>query len=823
MRSGHTAGWLFLFFTVLNFLACPARAGDKRQYDVPRAPVARALADFARQSDISVIRPHLSGRDGKANAVRGSFTLAEGLDRLLKGTGFSFRILSPAAVKITRMTLPSRTSDTPRRSDSFLPPVMEEIRVSATRRTDFADKLPYGMSVTSGTTLQRVFGGLDNNALFGMIGLSSTNQGDSRNKLIIRGLSDGAFSGRTQALVSTYLDYTRMNYNAPEPGLKLIDLSSIEVLRGPQGTLYGSGSLGGIYRLVTNKPQFNSYQGKASTTYKITEDGAPSQDYTLMLNIPLAQDRMAIRGVAYYEKNGGYIDDIRLHLDNVNSSRIYGGRLAASLDPAPWLHLTAGFNFQHLMADDGNYYNGALGPLKRNNYTQEPRADILKQPYLTLEADLSWADLVSSISWLYRDLDNYYDGSFAVPKLSPLALTPSIFEDDRHIKTISSETHLNSGSGEPFEWLAGLFLSHRRETEVTNLITRPISALGNGYGPNDLLFTENLGESLDEIAVFGEATYYVTPRLALTGGLRWFHYANSALSMLNDIGSGTVVRARGEQRKNGVVPKFTISYYASETRLYYLQIAEGYRLGGINLKGPTVPGPPQEGEEKDGNLTTFNSDRLLSVELGFKDRLADGKLHFTGAVFFTDWRNIQSDQFDAIGLPIIGNIGNGRVIGAEVEMAFRPTSSVQLHATATWNSSDLTKITRLFGKALGAVRDGSLPGAPPFTLALSGQYEFALGQGIRGMIDLNYTYVGAAGLLFRAAAVRRSDAYHLGSARFELSRGVWRLTLFADNLFNSTANSFAFGNPFSLNEINQVTPLRPRSYGLRLSWSYQDR
>lgn len=820
MRSGYTAGWLFLFFTALISLTCPGWAAGQHRYNVARAPVARALAEFARQSDISVIRPHLSGRDGKANAVRGAFTLAEGLTRLLKGTGFSFRILSPAAVKIMRIPPPSLTAEVSRKPVNFLPPMMEEIKVSATRRTDFADKLPYAISVTSGTTLKRLYGGLDNNAIFGMIGLSATNQGDSRDKLIIRGLSDGPFSGRTQALVSTYLDNARMNYNAPEPGLKLVDISSIEVLRGPQGTLYGSGSMGGIYRLVTNKPQFNQYHGKASSTYKITEDGSASREYSAMLNIPLIKDRMAMRGVAYYEKAGGYIDDIRLHLNNVNSSKLYGGRLSVSLDLRTWLHLAAGFNFQHLKAADTNYYNGALAALKRNNYTQEPRADILKQPYLTLEADLSWADLVSNIFWLDRDLDNYYDGSFAVPKLSALALTPSTFEDDRHIKTISSETHLNSQSGDHFEWLAGLFLSHRSEKEVTNLITRPVSALANGYNPADLLFTEKLAENLDEIALFGEVTYYVTERLAVTGGLRWFHYANSALSMLNDIGSGAAVRARGEQQKNGLVPKFTLSYFASDTRLYYLQVAEGYRLGGINLKGPTEPGPPQEGDEKSGDLTTFNSDRLLSIELGFKDRLFDGKLHFTGAVFFTDWRNIQSDQFDAAGLPIIGNIGNGQVAGAEIEMALRPLPPVQLHVTATWNSSDLTKITPLFGKSVGAVRDGSLPGAPPFTLTFSAQYQFDPGYDMKGMFALNYSYIGAARLLFRAGTPRQSDAYHLGSARLEVNRGDWRLTLFADNLFNSTANSFAFGNPFSLNEIDQVTPLRPRSYGLRLGWSY---
>jgi len=821
MRRRKTAVWLLLSFAIFPSLIAHAKADNARKYDVPPNLMAKALVEFAKQSDISIVRPPLSYRDGKANRLKGQFTLKEGLSQLLKNTGFSFKILSPTAVKVMRGPQKPSPSHPPRKALSLSPPVMEEITVSSTRRTDYADKLPYSLSVLSGAALENLFGGSTNDAAVKLAGLSATNQGESRNKIIIRGLSDGSFSGRTQALVATYLDEARMVYNAPEPGFSLIDIASIEVLRGPQGTLYGSGALGGIYRVVTNKPVFDYFGANVTASIKATEGGSLSHSNTIMLNIPLLEDRLAVRGVAYYEKNGGYIDNVRLGLDNVNSRVLYGGRFTASLNLWDWLNVKAGINFQHHISDDTNYYNGALKPYNRDNYTRENSYDVLTQPYFTLSADLSWANITSNLSWLNRDLDNFYDGTLAVTKLSTLTQTVSRFEDDRYIKTISSETHLTSKEGARLEWLGGLFLSHRHENLLTKFQT-PGSAQIAGYGPTDTLFSEKLTENLNEIALFGETTYFLTERFSLTGGLRWFHYSNSALSILDDVGFGHISEARGQQEKSGLIPKFTLSFYANDRQLYYLQIAEGYRLGGINLKGPTlIKNDSHEEEKPDADktaLTTFDSDKLLNAELGFKHQLLDGRFILNGAAFFTNWKNIQSDQYNVSGLPIVGNIGSGYVIGGEIEMIYHPDQALQFQANIAWNSSELTKVNNVFGRAVGAVKNEPLPGAPAFTMNFSGQYDFTLNSDMSGMLGLSYSYVGAANLLYKADAYKQSDAYHLGRVHLEINRGNWRATVFIDNLFNTKANSFAFGNPFSLNELKQVTPLRPRSYGLRIAW-----
>jgi len=816
---------LAVSLVTLMLVTPSAVAREASCFKIGKMSLARALIEFAEQADISMVRPPLHYGDGENTPLTGCYSVDKGLARLLKGTDYSFEILAHDAVKIVRKPrkMPKHPP-APVKATTVRPerPHLEEIVVSTTRRNDYDDHLPYAISVTSRTTLDRLTGAGTGAAALHIVGLAATDQGESRSKLIIRGLSDGAFSGRTQSLVSTYLDYSRMTYNAPEPSFKLVDLATVEVLRGPQGTLYGSGALGGLYRLVTNKPDSTKFASAASAAYSLTKGGTPSNDVTAMVNLPVISNKLAVRAVAYNDENGGYIDDVRLGLKNVNHAELSGGRIAAGLQVGQdWL-ITGGFNIQHHSAEDTSYYNRALGQYNRDNYVREPRTDLLMNPYLTVEAHLPWFDLVSNTSWLDRDMDNYYDASLAIPALSTLPVTPSTYEDDRHIKTLSNETHLTSTSSGRLEWMAGFYLAHRDEQIAATLDT-PGSASIPGYGPTDTLYSENLTDHLHEAALFGEITYYLTERFSITGGLRWFYYLNRAESVIDDVGLGGLSEASGRQRRTGFVPKLTFSFQESEHRLYYLQFAEGYRLGDINLKGPAVVTTDED--EGDGEtaltaLTTFKPDRTLNIEAGLKQHLMEDRLALNAAVFYTRWNDIQSDQYNTQGLPTIGNVGNGRVFGAELEFDYRPVRGFEVSGGIAWHDADLTHVSSPFGTTVGATVGEPLPGAPAFSFNIAARKSFPLGHGFKGAIDVDYSHVGGADLLFNATAPRRSDAYHRADVRFEVSKGAWEATLFVDNLLNSSANAFSFGNPFSLASVDQVTPVRPRTFGLRLSWTY---
>lgn len=867
----HTFPTGIISMTLLALMAltvvepAPVFAAEKSlvAFELSRAPIGKTLVDFAKQADISLGMPRLSYRDGYARSLRGRYTIEEALARVLVGTGYTFRMLPSGSVRVLRkpkavMSISGSgfSADDGGDDMSFI----QEIVVSATKRPDTVQNLPHSIGTINGSQQEYLRSVTTNDIIHRLSSVTATSQGTGRNKVIIRGLSDGAFSGRTQSLVSTYLDDARVTYNAPEPSFRLIDIERVEVLRGPQGTLYGSGALGGLYRIVTRKPSLDEVEMRLSTALSVTENGDTSEDVTGMINIPIVDNALAVRTVAYYQKDGGYIDDVRLGIPNVNRTRTWGGRFATAIKPDDNWSVRLGTNYQTHAADDTNYYNGNLGRLQRDNYIREPRDDRLVQVYGTLDADFGWGDFVSSTSWMIRDIDTIFDGSFAVPKLIGLDITPSAFSIQRDIETFTHETHIASRAGGRTEWLAGAFFSRRNEI-VESSLTVEGAAQDLPFGSTDVIYFERLIDDLDEVAVFGELTYYLNRKLSVTGGLRWFHYNDKAKSNIDDAGTEPIVLATGQQKKSGFTPKLVLAYHANDDLMLYGQFSRGYRVGGINLVGitpldeisllPAVLGQPT-GETGDpptgpsgpidipilpidsGILDNFASDELTNIELGVKSRFFDDRLTFNAAVFYAVWKKIQSTQFTFEGLPDIGNVGDARNMGVEFDMLYRPGNNFELQANVSWNDS---KITRTSNNRFGAEKGRPLPGAPDFSAGMALRYDFDLTDRLMASIGADYSYVGGADLLFNRNNSPRMDAYHLGNMRFSLQDDRWQLSMFINNLFNSKANIFAFGNPFSLEALgaiirpetidalgfetsNQFTPPRPRTIGLELSWTY---
>lgn len=859
--------WLF----ALTFLSFPALAVERGlvDFDLNRAPIGKTLVAFAKQADISIGMPRLSYRDGYTEPLRGTYALEDALIRILADTQYTFRLLPSGSVRIVRKPkapTDAQGSKLGLADDGDGQQFIEEIAVSATKRVETVQDIPYSIGTISGSQQEQLRAVTTNDIVHMISSITATNQGSGRNKIIVRGLSDGAFSGRTQSLVSTYMDYTRVTYNAPEPGFRLTDIERVEVLRGPQGTLYGSGAIGGLYRIVTRKPVLDEIEMRVSAALSVTENGDTSEDVTGMINIPIIDDALAIRSVGYYQKDGGYIDDVRLGISNINRTRTWGSRFAVAVKPGENWSLRLGTNYQTHVADDTNYYNGNLGRLERDNYLREPRDDRLLQIYGSIEAGFDWGDVVSSTSWMSRTIDTIFDGSFAVPKLIGLDVTPSAFSIQRDIETVTHETHLRSRSGGRTEWLTGVFFSRRNET-VDSSLTIDGAAQDLPFGPTDTIYSETLMDDLDEVAVFGELTYYLNRKLSVTGGLRWFHYNDNAMSDINDAGTGPIVHAAGKQKKTGFTPKFVLTYHTREDLMLYAQFSQGYRVGGINLVGITpldeisllpeilaptgatgstpddagTPGTNPGAPTKDpvspidsGILDNFASDELTNIELGLKSHLLDGRLIFNAAAFYAIWDKIQSTQFTFEGLPDVGNVGDARNIGVELDLLYRHDRNFELQASVSWNNS---KITRTINGKFGAQEGRPLPGAPDFSLGMAARYDIDLTDKLMASIGVDYSYVGGADLLFNKNNSPRMDGYHLANMRFSLRNQRWGLSLFVNNLLNSKANIFAFGNPFSLEALgsviepdliaslglrtsNQYTPPRPRTIGLELSWAF---
>lgn len=848
-----------LLFASVSTPALKAMVGiEKHAFNIEQTNLPKALLHFAQQARVSVALPPLSFHDGQSKSVSGQYTITKALEKLLTDTGYTFVVVSERAIRIEkapkRTPIPNTTTD----FDLFTPPAIQEILVSATRRTDHLQRLPYSISVVRSPKIAER--GTNKTWDIGRktAGVFVTSRRVGEGKLVIRGLSDGAFSGRVQSLVNTYMDYARLNYNAPDPDLILNDIDRIEILRGPQGTLYGSGSLGGLYRVVSHEPSTTDASFITSSTFAATQQGTPSIAASAIMNLPLLRDKAGIRSLTYYQHDGGYIDDLKLNQTNVNTARTIGGQLALLLSPFDTSSLKLTFRHQDHNARDSSYIETGAPQLTRNNYIQEPRNDRLNQYEVVFKMDMDWADLTSSASWLHRKINATYDASTMIPLFIGLDPVASPYSTNRHIRSFTNETHLASTRGERFEWLVGTFYSQRSEAIFSELIVSGAGELPLFSG-SDSVYDETLQDKLKEYAVFGEATYYLTQNLSFTAGARAFHYNDTATSLIRDIGTLNPYEVDGSQKKSGLTPKFVLSYMPNDIHMVYAQIAEGYRLGGVNLAGFTaiddvsVLESPATGESSTNTivikLDNFASDDLMNYEMGWKAKLWNGRLNINSAVFYAKWKQIQSNQFGYNGLPEIANVGDARLYGFEIEANLKAGEQTSINAHLSWADSKITQTTQEFGARIG----NTLPGAPKHSGGITVEHGFELFS-LPVFISGSYSYVSSANILFEESDRYRTDPSHLLNSHLSLSKGPWRFNFFIKNIFNSKANIFAFSNPFhqetgintsqpktepkpveaanfSHSEVtmdhpyDSATPLykttpRPRTLGISISWSF---
>jgi outer membrane receptor protein involved in Fe transport len=294
------------------------------------------------------------------------------------------------------------------------------------------------------------------------VGVAVTNLGSGRNKIFLRGLSDGSFTGKTQSTVGLYLDDVPITYNAPDPDLRLADIGRVEVLRGPQGTLYGSGSIGGIVRIVTAKPDFTAPSGSLSAEGMATQRGAPSSGLEGMFNLPLADGHAAIRAVLYGDERGGYINNPVLGLRDVNDSRRAGGRISglAAL-PQDWT-VEAGITHQVIETADSQYTQGLDGPLTRDASVREPHDNDFSEFGVTASHIGAAVDLKVSSALIDHILDTRYDATGAF-RAADGSLTGGAFAETKHIRLLFRKGSCRrTAPGRCTGWPARLFPTPRK-------------------------------------------------------------------------------------------------------------------------------------------------------------------------------------------------------------------------------------------------------------------------------------------------------------------------------------------------------------------------
>ncbi len=779
-------------------------------FHIAPKPLTAALVDMAIQARVSISTRQAADCRQAPRGLAGRYTLEAGLARLLAGSGCGYRLIDAGAVEIIRLPPATPPRSAPPRPASAPAPApvpaeadLSELIVVATRRPTRADRLAYPVSAEDEQTLAALGVHDATDLALTTPAMAVTNLGPGRNKILLRGLSDGPLTGRTQSMVGLYLDDVRLTYNAPNPDLRLTDMAQVEVLRGPQGALYGAGSLGGVLHLVTAPPDPGARAAWASASAGATRGGDPSGVLEGMLNLPLAGGAGAARLTAYREVQGGYIDDAGLMLSDVNRSVRAGLRLTARFDLGDRWTVTGGVVTQAVNSDDTQYALASEAAYTRRNQVREPHDNDFAEIHLNLGGRFDWGEVHASTAVVRHQVSSRYDATAAPPL--PMPPGPIAFDDEDDITSLVAEATVASRAETANPWLVGAFLARTRQDIGLSLSTVGSPALTG--------FEEARRDRLDEAAIFGQADLPLSPSIRLTLGGRLFTSDSQVTSTITAPLAGPATAFAGRFKRTGFAPKVVVSYARSPTMLFYVQAAEGYRVGGINTTGA-----PGQVFAVSGGLQpyrTYQGDELWSFEAGGRFRLLQDRMTVRAAIFEAFWSNIQSDQLLPSALPFTANIGDGRNRGIEVEAAYHDGPLV-LRGEILVNSPELDHANPAFP----ARADLGLAGAPEVSAGISAHYAWPL-RGERSFeLDGRYSYVGVSRLTFDAATSPKMGDYATGRFSASLVADPWRLTLAVDNPTDSRGDTFAYGNPFTLRTTRQITPPRPRTLSVTLKVSY---
>lgn len=779
-------------------LAGRADAAEARlRLSIPARSYADALIDLGLQANISILGTSACGAGGRVQ-LSGGYTLEQALDRLLADAPCRYRIVDARTVRIIPM-LPREPASAPR-EPARTQTVISELVVTATKRPAALGRLPAGVSVLSRSQIDSTRAtdpGLTTGQLAGVL---STNLGPGRDKLLIRGLSDGAFTGRTRSTVSTYLDDTPINYNAPDPDLRLVDVDRVEVVRGPQGALYGSGAIAGIYRIVTARPDLENFAFGGSAGIAATRGGDASHEVDGYVNLPLVKDRIAVRVAAYDELQGGYIDNANLRLANVDQTRRDGGRIAARVRFSDDWRLDAMAATQHLRSNDTQYVTPDSVNGMRSNRVREAHNNDFSYVTAKLSGDFTWGSVSSTLSYVHHVFSSQYDATAAFTPTGPFptrtADLGAFVEATRSNMLVQDLVVRSPGAGR-FNWLVGVYAARTLERSPSEL-TIPKA------GDTATLYTERRKDSLGELAVYGEATYALGGGWTASLGGRLFESRVRTSADLV-ISAPYAPRSYADAKTfNGFSPKLSLQREFANGDMVYALISEGYRPGGFNSSGFLQISRARE---------TFRSDRLRNYEIGAKIRRFDDRLNIRAAAFFDDWSNIQTDRYRQSGLSYTANVSDARILGLEAELGYEWPFGLAVQLNGLIADSRTHNVNPDFRAPITK----ALPGVPETSGGVLAIYRRDISDDVTLRLVGEAAYIGRADLSFDRNLPRAMGHYVRVRLSAEVSKDAWRLAAFINNPFDDEGDTFAYGNPFTFDQVRQVTPQRPRTVGIRIA------
>lgn len=763
--------------------------------------------------------------------------------------------------------------------------VFEEILVTATKRSSTIQDVPFSINALSGADIQRTGSTNLEDVARNVAGLMIQNLGPGQSQVAIRGVSAGQIvrdQPGVKEQVGVYLDESVISLSLFTPDLDLYDLNRVEVLRGPQGTLFGSGSVGGTIRYITNQPNLDEAEGSIEGNVNSISGGSMGAHFKAMVNVPLSEDKAALRIVGYHTEYGGFIDALTesgAMWENVNNGNRSGGRATLLLQPTDNVSITPRVIYQKINSNGNNRQEVFNLYANRFTTTRTPVTFQERQQFLllregfndetfiadtTIEVAFEGFDLTSVTSYTDRDILVSRDASALTGSVSvdlgfpdDAVLLPSNLRDTTKIEQFTQELRLSSNGDGPLQWVGGVFYSNTDRfykqflptpgyDEATDATLGAGTAAGAGMGvaPVDSPFYSELPYTLEQVAVFGEASYDISDRLQVTAGGRYYDYKEErTVTQVGLFGNG-VVDQFDSTKSNGFTPRFLASYDVSEAVTLNAQISKGFRLGGVNDPLNTALCNAED-LAIFGGFQDYDDETLWNYEAGVK--VKTGNMTLNAAAFYTKMSNLQVTlDAGSCSSRISFNVPEAHSQGVEVEFKAHPMEGLDLSIASSLIESEFdSTVVDSNGDVLGGVRKGNrLPSTPKFNLAITTTYNFpmeSVSSGAEGYISATFQHrssvftqpsdqevggVGssiltqASGLAFGGASGADTTVLDLELNSYQtlnLSAGLvmedWEVVVYVNNVTDENAN-LSFDKERGGRARLGFRTNQPRTYGL---------
>ena len=671
---------------------------------------------------------------------------------------------------------------------------LQKVEVTSSKRTQLVIDVPYSITAIRGSEIADR-GVTDIQQMQSVVPSLFINQNaPGASRIQMRGLSQGV--GYGPALVGTYLDEISLNMPDAQRSLDvpLVDMARIEVLRGPQGTLYGDGSMGGTIRFITRAPRLDKFEGSVEAGFSQLSGGQTGWRANGVVNVPLSTGVAGLRLVAGHEDLPGWVDNSANGAKDINSAKRDFLRGKLLVKPSANVEVTA--MFFHTETDTKNG-SGSKSDRTIASYIASPTKDKTDLFNLVANVDLGGVRLVSSTGYLDRQIDTtaeltaVYAGAPFRPLVMPKPTSGGAYRQDMSQKITTQEIRLESDDKGPLTWTAGAYY---RETD-TRAVTSDVWTDANlrlqggfdGTGPTNVRQT----------ALFGELTYAIAPQWSVTGGLRSFQEKAENVGTRLPSGfapPGTPSTVYNDQATfSATTPRLNVLWrYAPKSALYFTA-SKGFRSGGFNATQT-----PRE----------YGPEDIVSAEIGGRGTLLGDRLQYEVAVYHSKYRNVQAQDLAAGCTPatcraLTVNSGSASGPGVDVALsaALAPKTTLDLSLGYSDLAYDVKTQERNPGDPLNFV--------PKLTASLSLSHRFNWTAGLPGMLRLDWQHSDPVKFIIRNQGVNvTSNNIDTLNARIGVERPTWQLYLEGKNLTNS--NGVTFPGIFGLPDFR----VAPRSLGV---------